>query len=262
VPGVGSDVVTMADGNTNPCSQICMPWRSSYDAASLNDTYYLCSKNEIFQILTQILKFDKKGNLVKAFRASLESDAFENSEMVSPVAVLAGVPAHQIDKLGKNLVTFEVTSRVNARKGDNSKVAAISSAAEQPAPESTPEAAGAQKDQDEESVRSFNDEALDQFRADISVAESEETLSEQDPTEQEEAIGTIHRAVRATKSRMVSEALRSRAVADKARNALVHDGVLDVTAEVLRNTIFNLVQEASYEEFSIGAEPLKFMVKK
>ena len=59
-----------------------------------------------------------------------------------------------------------------------------------------------------------------------------------------------------------AEQIRATKVADCAKTALLRPDILELASDVLRNTMFNLVQEASYEEFSIDAEPLKYMIKK
>jgi hypothetical protein len=44
--------------------------------------------------------------------------------------------------------------------------------------------------------------------------------------------------------------------------ALAQDGFVESAAEVLRNTMFNLIQEATFGEFAYDADPLKFMTKR
>ena len=44
--------------------------------------------------------------------------------------------------------------------------------------------------------------------------------------------------------------------------AALRDGTfIDLASEILRNTMYNLMQEAACDEFSVDAEPLAFMVK-
>ncbi len=45
------------------------------------------------------------------------------------------------------------------------------------------------------------------------------------------------------------------------RLAMQQEGFLDITAEILRNTFYNLMQEAAFQEFPITAEPLQFAIK-
>jgi hypothetical protein len=45
------------------------------------------------------------------------------------------------------------------------------------------------------------------------------------------------------------------------RSAMLEDGFLELAADIMRNTVLNLMQEATYGEFNILAEPIKFMLK-
>jgi hypothetical protein len=43
--------------------------------------------------------------------------------------------------------------------------------------------------------------------------------------------------------------------------AMLGDGVLEMMTEIMRNTMLNIMQEATYGEFSLLAEPVKFVMK-
>jgi hypothetical protein len=45
------------------------------------------------------------------------------------------------------------------------------------------------------------------------------------------------------------------------RDTLCDDVFVGTAAAVMHNTVYNLLQEASFGEFSISAEPLKYMLK-
>jgi hypothetical protein len=42
---------------------------------------------------------------------------------------------------------------------------------------------------------------------------------------------------------------------------MVQDEFVGIVADVLRNTMSNLMQEALHDEFQLDAEPMKFMMK-
>lgn len=46
------------------------------------------------------------------------------------------------------------------------------------------------------------------------------------------------------------------------KSAFAHADFVELSSEILRNTMFNLMQEAAFAEFPIFADPLKFMMKK
>ena len=48
---------------------------------------------------------------------------------------------------------------------------------------------------------------------------------------------------------------------EQAAVALSDSTFLDLAGEILRNTMYNLMQEAACDEFSVDAEPLAFIVK-
>ena len=48
---------------------------------------------------------------------------------------------------------------------------------------------------------------------------------------------------------------------EKVEMALRSNDFVDLTAEILRNTMFNLMQEVTYDEFPVDAEPLAFYHK-
>lgn len=50
-------------------------------------------------------------------------------------------------------------------------------------------------------------------------------------------------------------------VTEKVDTAMRSNDFIDLTAEILRNTMFNLMQEVTYEEFPVEAEPLAFYHK-
>ena len=49
--------------------------------------------------------------------------------------------------------------------------------------------------------------------------------------------------------------------AERAAVALRDGAFVDLAAEILRNTMYNLMQEAACDEFSIDSEPLAFVLK-
>jgi hypothetical protein len=75
----------------------------------------------------------------------------------------------------------------------------------------------------------------------------------------------------AQKIQNVARGIRDRAVVDRkkedlfnsrANAALTQGEFVPLAGDILRNTIFNLMQEAVFDEFPVLAEPIKFVVKK
>jgi len=64
-------------------------------------------------------------------------------------------------------------------------------------------------------------------------------------------------------SQPLSPAAKARKVEEHAqlRLAMQQQGFPDIAAEILRNTFYNLMQEAAFSEFAITAEPLQFAIK-
>jgi hypothetical protein len=75
------------------------------------------------------------------------------------------------------------------------------------------------------------------------------------------AILAIQRIARGTAAREAAAQRREGFIEEQARLALAQDGFIDIVGDILRNTMFNLLQEASFGEFAIQEEPLKFVLK-
>lgn len=71
----------------------------------------------------------------------------------------------------------------------------------------------------------------------------------------------IQRANQMNQDRTKVDGLREKEEEIKAELLLASpdDSFMSTAQEILRNTMFNLIQEALYDEFSIGAEPIKFL---
>jgi hypothetical protein len=222
------------------------PWVTFRDRVSVKDFSWRATKEQMLEACSE-LGFDKRGDLFKVLLAVFE-DKYENKNIVRPAVILNGLSLVAQTKLTKALTTWETRQR-------------------RPLPEATPEptASSLASDvfQEDGDAEEEDDEAYTAGGDSVSgsMAETEDS-STVDPTEEEEALNILQRNFRAAKGRTETEKLRTAAVTKAAKLALVRNDVFDLAADVLRNTMFNLVQEASYEEFSIDAEPLKYMIKK
>ena len=82
-------------------------------------------------------------------------------------------------------------------------------------------------------------------------------------TEAMTAIKAIQNGSRSVAARVRANKLRDEASELAADLLLVEqDSFLSLVGDIVHNTMFNLIQEASYDEFQINADPLRFMVKK
>jgi hypothetical protein len=64
------------------------------------------------------------------------------------------------------------------------------------------------------------------------------------------------------KTRLQKEVLSKELLNKQSKEALNQTGFLDIANDILRNTMFNLVQEACFGEFTIDTEPIIFATKK
>lgn len=72
----------------------------------------------------------------------------------------------------------------------------------------------------------------------------------------------IQNLARGKAARAQTEKTKDLQLEEGANRALLENGFLEMMADVLHDTMFNLMQEASYDEFPITAEPLRFMLKR
>ena len=47
----------------------------------------------------------------------------------------------------------------------------------------------------------------------------------------------------------------------KLKEAILRPNFADLASDIMRNTMYNLLQEAAFEEFPIAQEPLSFAIK-
>eukprot|EP01036_Dinobryon_divergens_P012385 gene12385-16677_t len=77
------------------------------------------------------------------------------------------------------------------------------------------------------------------------------------------AVQILQRAMRhGRKARKQLKEMKSRMLRRNTQLALSQNGFLDIVADIMENTMFNLMQEASFGEFDVSAEPVKFMMNK
>ena len=78
-----------------------------------------------------------------------------------------------------------------------------------------------------------------------------------------EAALLIQRVLSRGRSARIAAAKKRDAIRQqRTQLALSQEGFLEIAADILTNTMFNLVQEASFGEFNMMSEPLKFMIRK
>lgn len=79
---------------------------------------------------------------------------------------------------------------------------------------------------------------------------------------EENAALKIQQIARGNAARTMTARMIQDVIDNRTNEALLQDGFLEMAADILRNTVFNLLQEASYGEFAINSDPLKFMIKR
>lgn len=89
------------------------------------------------------------------------------------------------------------------------------------------------------------------------------TADEQEASNKAKAAEKIQTIARAKSARSDFDKANEESIDVKAELALCKEpGFLEIAAEVLRNTMFNIMQEAAQEQFVIESEPLKFVIKR
>lgn len=76
------------------------------------------------------------------------------------------------------------------------------------------------------------------------------------------AAQTIQNVARGTRDRAVAQRKKEDIFNSRVNAALTQGEFVPLVGDILRNTIFNLMQEAIFDEFAVQAEPIKFMMKK
>ena len=76
------------------------------------------------------------------------------------------------------------------------------------------------------------------------------------------AAQTIQNMARGSRDRALAQRKKDDLLNSRMNSAMTQGEFVLLTGEILRNTIFNLMQEAVYDEFPVTAEPLKFVMKK
>ena len=79
--------------------------------------------------------------------------------------------------------------------------------------------------------------------------------------EQEKAARKLQEFSRVAICRNIAQNQRDMLILKQSKEALVQEEFVLTTGEILRNTIFNLMQEALYDEFHPLSDPIKFFIK-
>lgn len=89
------------------------------------------------------------------------------------------------------------------------------------------------------------------------------TAEEKLAQEQQLAAEKIQSIARARSARSQAEKANESSIEEKAVFSLCNEpGFFEMAGELMRNTMFNIIQEAVHGEFVIDSEPLKFVVKR
>jgi hypothetical protein len=105
---------------------------------------------------------------------------------------------------------------------------------------------------------SLRHESQDMFDCDVDVHSNDMD----DDHEKTYAVKKIQNIARGKAARLIAEAKKTEIVNMKVTIALTQEDFLDVCGDFLRNTMYNLMEEALYDEFPVWADPLKFVIKK
>jgi hypothetical protein len=89
----------------------------------------------------------------------------------------------------------------------------------------------------------------------------ERTLAEEEEKSKVKAVTNIQKMARRQSSMRVVQKKKDLIHEDRAKEVMVQDEFVGIAADVLRNTMSNLMQEALHDEFQLDAEPMKFMMK-
>jgi hypothetical protein len=94
--------------------------------------------------------------------------------------------------------------------------------------------------------------------------ESDNTLNEEEKTNEVKRNKIMPNTdiIEKPLSKEAKELFRKEKLRECAKIALQGEEFVSCVDEILRNTFFNLIEEASYSEFAIDAEPIKFVIKK
>ena len=75
------------------------------------------------------------------------------------------------------------------------------------------------------------------------------------------AVTNIQKLARRHSSMKLVQKKKDKLTDCRVMEVLVQDEFVGIAADVLRNTMSNLMQEALHDEFQLDAEPMKFMMK-
>ena len=88
------------------------------------------------------------------------------------------------------------------------------------------------------------------------------TAEEKEENEKAKAAERIQSVARAKSARNDFDRANEQSIEERPAVVLCQEpGFLEIVGDILRNTMFNIMQEAVHEEFMIESEPHKFVVK-
>ncbi len=91
----------------------------------------------------------------------------------------------------------------------------------------------------------------------------EKTAEEELAARKDKAAGKIQGVFRVKKARNEAEKKNDIQIEERGAVALCKEpGFVQIAADFLMNTMYNIIQEAAHEEFVIESEPLKFVIKR
>jgi len=215
---------------------------------------------------------------VVQMEVELASDS-ESVEVESVEDTIASLPI--IDNVGHELVSTIPSGSSSSRQPSARERLLSSGLASKSADKQQEAEAKAEKIQDEVELTTSKSEGRDEEEAEETEGDAEEVVDpetllyleslRQQAQEEEEkqklklhtAAVLIQRVVARGRAARKAAANKRKCIEDeRVQRALCQAGFMELTADILANTMFNLMQEASYGEFSVMAEPIKFMLKK
>lgn len=79
--------------------------------------------------------------------------------------------------------------------------------------------------------------------------------------EKSDAVLRIQNIARGNAARIMAENIKAQKINKKVMMALTQDDFMSICGDVLKNTMYNLMEEALHEEFPVWSDPVKFVVK-
>lgn len=225
---------------------------------------FIVKKQDLRSTLVQHFGFSRKGELYKEVEAAME---LTRNDFVAVRDFIPVLPARVVSKLELGCLNLqrvrEKSQKVKRQHSINAKVALEKKGAggsprsvRAPPPTSTP-LFSLEENPIQVKQKRLSGDGLDlghalELELERDLAASSEVTA---------AVTSIQKMVRRQSSMQMVQQQKERAHDQRARDVLLQEEFLGIAADVLRNTMSNLLQEALHDEFQLLAEPMKFMMK-